>query len=88
MTDFETSSQLFSQAATLMLVGMCFVFAFLGILIVVIKVFIAPLAEKYPDKISTDRPSNKHPSTSQNINDQTVLAVISAAINSYRQKHQ
>ncbi len=52
MVDIEVSTQLFSQAATLMFVGMGFVFAFLGLLIVVIRFFITPLAKKYPDKVA------------------------------------
>lgn len=83
MTDIEASSQLFTQAATLMLVGMAFVFVFLGLLIVVIKVFISPLAKRYPDKVPET--IQRNPPTT---NDQSaVVAAITVAISRYRQKH-
>lgn len=86
MQSIETSTQLFSQAATLMAVGMGFVFAFLGLLIVVIKLFIAPLAKKYPDKIPQVAVKNV---TSTGQKDQSkIIAAISVAINQYRNKHQ
>ena len=85
MTDIEASSQLFTQAATLMLVGMAFVFVFLGLLIVVIKVFISPLAKRYPDKIPETIQKNT-PNTSTN-DQSAVVAAITVAISRYRQKH-
>jgi len=85
MTDIESSSQLFSQAATLMVVGMGFVFAFLGLLIVVIKLLISPLAQKYPDKIPQKTQKTQPDKTTKNHSE--IVAAITAAINRYRQKH-
>lgn len=83
----EDSSQLFSQAATLMLVGMSFVFGFLGILIVAIKTLISPLASRFPDvapktvpkKVSTQVPGEQNA---------PIVAAISAAVSQYRQSHK
>lgn len=81
MPDIEVSTNLFSQAAMLMFVGMSFVFVFLGLLIVVIRFFISPLAKKFPDKaVPTEITSNNQ--------DTTVIAAITAAINTYRKKHK
>ncbi len=82
MPDIEVSNQLFTQAAMLMFVGMGFVFAFLGLLIVVIRYFISPLAKRFPDKVTT---------TTTNISnnqDTAVIAAITGAINNYRKKHK
>lgn len=82
----ETSDQLFYQAATLMLVGMGFVYAFLTLLILVIKLFISPLAKRFPDPViaETQHPPLKsgtdQPSTA-------VVAAISAAVTQYRKKN-
>ena len=81
MTDFDASAQLFSQAAVLLMVGMGFVFAFLSLLIVVIKVVITPLGMRFPD------PEAKNKALETN-NDSSVVAAISAAIKQYRQKHK
>ena len=84
MADLEVTSQLFSQAATLMLVGMGFVFAFLGLLILVIRFFIAPLAKKYPDKV----PQKSKPNNSSNTEQSAIVAAITVAINKYRNQHK
>ena len=84
MADIEVSTQLYSQAATLMFVGMGFVFAFLGLLIVVIRLFISPLAKKYPDKI----PQNSKTTHQTNGEQPAVVAAITAAITQYRHKHK
>ena len=86
MTDIEASSQLFSQAATLMVVGMGFVFAFLGLLIVVIKLLISPLAKKYPDKTPHDAQKTRSNKTTKDHSQ--IVAAITVAISRYRQKHQ
>ncbi|TDR18469.1 OadG family protein [Marinicella litoralis] len=83
MTEFEVSTQLFSQAAVLMMVGMGFVFAFLSVLILIIKVVISPLANRFPDSVQTD---NRIHSTATTESSATVAA-ITAAITQYRQKH-
>jgi oxaloacetate decarboxylase gamma subunit len=80
MTEIDASTQVFSQAAILMMVGMGFVFAFLSLLIVAIKFLIAPLATRFPDL----EPPNK---VNHHKESQAVVAAISAAIKQYRQKH-
>lgn len=80
----EVSSPLFFQAATLMLVGMGFVFAFLSLLILVIKTAIAPLAKRYPDEILTDLRSKKIRDTTTATTNNSLVAAISAAVNQYR----
>jgi len=79
----QTSAEVFYQAATLMAVGMCFVFAFLSLLIIAIKTLIAPLATRYPDPIpkqtvNTANAGQQHPTA--------VVAAISAAVTQYRNK--
>ena len=82
MQSIDTSSQLFSQAATLMVVGMGFVFAFLGLLIVVIKLFITPLAQKFPDAIPKTSKNERVPSNDKS----KIVAAIAIAIKQYRKK--
>jgi oxaloacetate decarboxylase gamma subunit len=84
MQSLDISTQLFSQAATLMVVGMAFVFAFLGLMIFVIKFLITPLAKKFPDV--EDGPKK----TAQLEKNQkaSIVAAITIAVNKYRQKHQ
>jgi len=77
----QASAEVFYQAATLMVVGMCFVFAFLGMLIVAIKTLIAPLASRYPDPIPESKLSDANTSQQQPT---AVVAAISAAITQYR----
>ncbi len=80
MTEIEAATELFSQAAVLMMVGMGFVFAFLSLLILVIKYALSPLASRFPDPPTPVK---------QTSNDQqsAVIAAISVAVNKYRQKH-
>ena len=84
----ESLSQLFIEAGTLMLAGMVFVFAFLGILVVIINTVLAPLANKYPDPVS--QPVTRQ-TASKAVNKDGVspslVAAISAAVTQYRQKH-
>ena len=81
MTEIEASTELFSQAAVLMMVGMGFVFAFLSLLILVIKVLISPLASHFPDPTPPAQ-------TETNNQSSAVIAAISVAVNKYRQTHQ
>lgn len=83
MQSIETSTHLFTQAATLMVVGMVFVFAFLGLMIVVIKFLITPLAKRYPDI------EEAHKKTPQSVTsqDSSIIAAIAIAVKKYRQKH-
>lgn len=85
----EALDQLFIEAGTLMLAGMVFVFAFLGLLVVIINVVLTPLASKFPDPVaqSVTRPTLKKPATQQGVSP-SVVAAISAAVSQYRQKHK
>jgi oxaloacetate decarboxylase (Na+ extruding) subunit gamma len=83
----QDSPSIFYEAATLMLVGMVFVYAFLSILIVVIKTIIAPLGERFPDPIIEPKKTGSA-SPTQDHNDQSIVAAISAAVTQYRNKTQ
>jgi oxaloacetate decarboxylase gamma subunit len=86
----ENLNQLFNEAGTLMLTGMVFVFAFLGILVVIITTVLAPLAKKFPDAM----PSSRAPIASKKISQAEpgispgVVAAITTAVVRYRQQHQ
>ncbi len=80
MTEIEAATELFSQAAVLMMVGMGFVFAFLSLLILVIKFLISPLATRFPDPVEPAHKDSSHQPTA-------VIAAISVAINKYRKNH-
>lgn len=86
MTGFDASAELFSQAAVLLMVGMAFVFAFLSLLIIFIKVVITPLGNRFPDPVVKDKPANI--GSVSNNESSAVVAAISVAINKYRQKHK
>ena len=83
--------QQFIEAGTLMLAGMVFVFAFLGILIVFINTVLARLAIRFPDPIVTPptRINKKNKSANTNNGDisPAVVAAISGAIKRYRTEH-
>ncbi len=86
----QESANLFYEAGTLMLVGMAFVYAFLSLLIIVIKTVIAPLGRRYPDPIAKPKTPAVNNSSSENSNavsdqpNQSIVAAITAAINQYR----
>ena len=81
-------NHLFIEAATLMLVGMGFVYAFLALLILMIKWLLTPLSKKYPDPIVPVKRKNssKHSKIAEGIQP-AVVAAISGAITQYRQQH-
>jgi oxaloacetate decarboxylase gamma subunit len=81
MQSIESTSQLFSQAATLMGVGMAFVFLFLSLMILVIKYLITPLAKKFPDPL----PQVKKPNNSSKTQNASIVAAISVAVKKYRE---
>ncbi len=85
----EQLDQLFVEAGTLMLAGMVFVFIFLGFLVAIINLFLAPLAEKFPDVVSSSptRPTLNNKSADKGISP-SVVAAISAAVSQYRQQHK
>jgi len=62
---------------------MGFVFAFLGLLIGVIKTLISPLAWRFPDAESSTKQAQLEKDPSK-----PIIAVISAAISQYRKKHR
>jgi len=80
-------TELFVEAGTLMIAGMVFVFAFLGLLVVFINQVLAKLAVAYPDPVATPKPVRaKSPKAPSGLSP-SVVAAISSAVNSYRQKH-
>ncbi|WP_448211462.1 OadG family transporter subunit [Colwellia sp. MEBiC06753] len=85
----ESLGELFIEAGTLMLAGMVFVFAFLGILVVVINTVLAPLANKFPDPVaqSVTRSRVNKPVETNGVSP-SVVAAISAAVSQYRQKNK
>ena len=86
----ENLQALFIEAGTLMLAGMVFVFAFLGLLIVFINEVLVRLAKKYPDAIIESRAPNKRNNKILDGNggvSPAVVAAISSAVTQYRQQH-
>lgn len=86
----EHVNQLFIEAGTLMLAGMVFVFAFLGLLVIIISTVLAPLAKKYPDAKPSSQLSpaaKKEPQENQGISPNIVAAITSAVVR-YRQQHK
>jgi len=83
----DNLSQLFVEAGTLMLAGMVFVFAFLGLLVVFINNVLVKLAIKYPDPIIQSKSQNKKskPTKAQDGISPSVVAAISSAVTQYRQ---
>jgi len=85
----ENLNQLFIEAGTLMLVGMVFVYSFLGLLVLIINKVLAPLAKAYPDPVL--QPKRK-PSTAKTLSTEgvspSVVAAISAAVSTYRQQNK
>ena len=88
----EHLHELFLEAGTLMLAGMVFVFAFLGLLVIFINTVMAKLAEKYPDAViqpraqSNNRKKNSASNPVKGISPSTVAA-ITAAVTQYRKQH-
>jgi oxaloacetate decarboxylase gamma subunit len=79
----------FIDAGTLMLAGMVFVFAFLGLLVVFINNVLVRLAEKYPDPIpqTRSRPTIKKSADKAGEISPGVVAAISSAVTRYRHQH-
>ncbi|TLU64894.1 oxaloacetate decarboxylase subunit gamma [Thalassotalea litorea] len=81
----ENIAETFIEAGTLMVVGMVFVFAFLSLLIVAIKV-LAKIATNFPDaKVPEKLPRQISSNTTREGEvPATVVAAISSAISQYR----
>ncbi|QOL25595.1 OadG family protein [Thalassotalea sp. LPB0316] len=82
----ESLNQQFIEAATLMIAGMVFVFAFLGLLVVFINMVLVPLSKKFPDPQPVQKSTIRKPAQVQGIQP-NVVAAISAAVANFRQKH-
>ena len=85
----DNLTQLFTEAGTLMLAGMVFVYAFLGLLVVFINTVLVKLAKIYPDPIVQRNPQRKL-STKKEVHDgvsPSVVAAISSAVSKYRQQN-
>jgi oxaloacetate decarboxylase gamma subunit len=84
----ENMNQLFIEAGTLLFVGMVFVYAFLGLLIFIIKFVLAPLADKFPDPIvQTKVKKTTSKAALNNGVSPTIVAAITGAVAQYRQQH-
>lgn len=85
----ENLNELFIEAGTLLIAGMVFVFAFLGLLVIFINIVLVALAKKYPD-ITTQSSTSRVASPSAVKSDGVspgIIAAISSAVTSYRQQH-
>ncbi|WP_448548322.1 OadG family transporter subunit [Thalassotalea fusca] len=81
-------SQLFVEAGTLMIAGMIFVFAFLGLLVLFINLVLAKLAVAFPDPVVPTKTSQRNNKANRaDTVSPNVVAAIGAAVNQYRQKH-
>lgn len=83
----EHLHQQFIEAGTLMLAGMVFVFAFLGLLVIFINSVLVRLAEKYPDVVAQAKPipAKKKTAAPDEISP-GVVAAITSAVSRYRQQ--
>ena len=85
----EHLNQLFIEAGTLMLAGMVFVFAFLGLTIVFINVVLKRLAIKFPDAVIQIKPARSNQKIKQSVDgiSPKVVAAITSAVTQYRKQH-
>lgn len=86
----DSLSHLFAEAGALMIAGMVFVFAFLGLLIIFINSVLVKLADKFPDPVvqSSSHRGMRKKSTPNDGNSTPIVAAISAAVTQYRQQHR
>ncbi len=75
-------TSLLLEALNLLFIGMLFVTSFLGLL-----VFIIPFLNKIVPDDPIPTPATAKPNISNNIEQETLVAVISAAVQQYRNKH-
>lgn len=79
-------TDLLVESATLMVVGMSFVYLFLALLIGAIKL-IALINEQFPEELATNKSNKGNPIVKSSVsNDGAVLAAITAAVHQYRNK--
>ncbi len=84
----ESVAGLLLEAGSLMLTGMIFVFAFLGLLIIGIHL-IARFCEAFPGEVTESKGPNMRPNAvAKSGIDGKVVAAISAAIHSHRQANR
>ena len=85
----ESMSNLLSEAATLMMTGMAFVFAFLALLIGGVRC-IAWYCEKFPGEAPTATPvrARAAPASNENAINAGTIAAITAAIHQHRNKQE
>lgn len=83
---YHTMSELMSQAINLMIVGMGFVFVFLAILVVVTTVM-SKLVNKYAPVPEPVKPMAAPTAAAAPV-DAKLLAVLSEAVNKYREDHK
>ncbi|MCB4435280.1 OadG family protein [Alteromonas sp. McT4-15] len=84
----QSVASLLLEAGSLMLIGMLFVFSFLGLLIIGIHL-IARFCEAFPGDVSEATITTKRPNQAiQPGIDGNVIAAISAAIHTHRQNLQ
>lgn len=81
----ENLNQAFIDAGTLLVAGMVFVFAFLGILVIFINTVLSRLAIKFPDAEVKSSPSrSKKASNAPKGIAPNVVAAIGSAVTQYR----
>lgn len=85
----EHLNQLFVEAGTLLLAGMVFVFAFLGLLVIFINTVLNRLSVMFPDTVAKTTPQRSVKSTQQVDKgiSPSVVAAISSAVSTYRQQN-
>ena len=86
----EHLDQLFLEAGTLLLTGMVFVFAFLGLLVIFINTVLAKLAIKFPDAEAQFKSQHSTKQKSNNVAkgiSPNIVAAITSAVTQYRQQH-
>ncbi|HEY5718561.1 MAG TPA: OadG family protein [Motiliproteus sp.] len=84
----ETSS-LISQGLTLMVFGMGFVFVFLTLLVGATNLMSVLVNRYLPEPVVAPKPSRRPaPTPAAATSDAQLLAVISAAVHQYRQRHK
>jgi len=83
----DNLTPLFIEAGTLMLAGMIFVFAFLGLLVIFINGVLKNLAVKYPDPVIQKKPV-RSANTNKPVDgiSPSIVAAISSAVSKYRQQ--